>query len=92
MQDQPAESDKAVTLFLSYARADSAVAQRLASALEHAGFTLWWDAMIAGGEAYSRSIADALEKADWSSSYGRKARSNPTGSRTKPGMAAIDIA
>lgn len=64
MQDQPAESDKAVTLFLSYARADSAVAQRLASALEHAGFTLWWDAMIAGGEAYSRSIADALEKAD----------------------------
>jgi hypothetical protein len=47
MQDQPAESDKAVTLFLSYARADSAVAQRLASALERAGFTLWWDAMIA---------------------------------------------
>ena len=64
MQDQPAESDKAVTLFLSYARADSAVAQRLASALERAGFTLWWDAMIAGGEAYSRSISDALEKAD----------------------------
>lgn len=73
MQDQSSESDKTVTLFLSYARADSAIAQRLAVALERAGFTLWWDALIAGGETYSRSITDALENADlvvvlWSSS------------------------
>jgi TolB-like protein len=64
MQDRSSVSDKAVTLFLSYARADSAFAQRLAAALERSGFTLWWDALIAGGEAYSRSISDALEKAD----------------------------
>lgn len=64
MQDQRAESHKAVTIFLSYARADSAIAHRLATALERAGFTLWWDELIAGGEAYSRSIADALDKAD----------------------------
>lgn len=64
MQDQPHASEKAVTLFLSYARADSAFAHRLATTLEHAGFTIWWDALIEGGEAYSKSIAEALEKAD----------------------------
>jgi TolB-like protein/tetratricopeptide (TPR) repeat protein len=64
MQDQPSASDKAVTLFLSYARTDAAFAHRLATALEQAGFTIWWDALIEGGEAYSRSIAEALETAD----------------------------
>jgi TolB-like protein len=64
MQDQPRASDKAATLFLSYARADEAFAKRLATALERSGFTIWWDALIEGGEAYSRSIAEALEEAD----------------------------
>jgi TolB-like protein/tetratricopeptide (TPR) repeat protein len=64
MQHQPGASDERATLFLSYARPDSGFANRLASALQQAGFTVWWDAMIEGGEAYSRSIADALEKAD----------------------------
>lgn len=64
MQDQAGASDKAVTLFLSYARADGDYAHRLAAALEHAGFIIWWDALIEGGEAYSRSIAEALEQAD----------------------------
>ena len=64
MQDQPRASDKAVTLFLSYARADQAFANRLATTLEHAGYTIWWDALIEGGAAYSRSIAEALETAD----------------------------
>ena len=64
MPDQPRPTDKAATLFLSYSREDSATARRVASALEHAGYTIWWDALIEGGEAYSRSIADALEKAD----------------------------
>ena len=72
MQDQPRASDKAGTLFLSYSRADQAFASRLAAALEHGGYTVWWDALIEGGAAYSRSIAEALETADavlvlWSS-------------------------
>jgi len=72
MQDRSGASDKAVTLFLSYARADQAFANRLATTLEHAGYTIWWDALIEGGAAYSRSIAEALETADvvivlWSS-------------------------
>jgi TolB-like protein/Flp pilus assembly protein TadD len=64
MPDQPPVPTKAVTLFLSYSRGDEVHARRLAAALEHAGYTIWWDAMIAGGEAYSKSIAEALETAD----------------------------
>ncbi|HYX45364.1 MAG TPA: TIR domain-containing protein [Sphingomicrobium sp.] len=64
MPDQPHRTDKAVTLFLSYSREDETAAARVSNALEHAGYTIWWDALIEGGEAYSRSIADALEKAD----------------------------
>ena len=64
MADGQADSVKAATLFLSYARADEAFARRLAAALEHAGYTIWWDAMIEGGAAYARSIAEALEAAD----------------------------
>jgi len=72
VQDQPRASDKAGTLFLSYSRADQAFASRLAAALEHGGYTVWWDALIEGGAAYSRSISEALETADavlvlWSS-------------------------
>lgn len=64
MPDQPRPTDKAASLFLSYSREDAAHAKRVATALEHAGYTIWWDALIEGGEAYSRSIAEALEKAD----------------------------
>jgi len=64
MPDQSHASDKAVTLFLSYARDDEAYARRLASALKQSGYTIWWDALIQGGAAYSRSIAEALETAD----------------------------
>ena len=52
------------TIFLSYAHADKARAQRLASALEHSGYTVWWDAMIEGGSRFAHSIDDALAKAD----------------------------
>ena len=64
MPDQSHASEKAVTLFLSYARDDEAYARRLASALKQSGYTIWWDALIQGGAAYSRSIAEALETAD----------------------------
>ena len=52
------------TIFLSYAHTDKARAQRLASALEQSGYTVWWDAMIEGGSRFARSIDDALAKAD----------------------------
>jgi len=49
MADGPTDSVKSATLFLSYARADEPFARKLATALEQAGFTIWWDAMIEGG-------------------------------------------
>src|SRR6476661_3937775 len=64
MADGPTNSVKSATLFLSYARADEPFARRLAAALEHSGYTVWWDALIEGGAAFGRSIAAALEKAD----------------------------
>src|SRR5512139_806249 len=66
MPNEPPEpsSSKRPTLFLSYAHADEVPARRLAAALEQAGYTVWWDAMIEGGTAYAKSIAAALEAAD----------------------------
>lgn len=52
------------TIFLSYAHADKAKAQRIAAALEKSGYIVWWDQLIEGGSRYARSIDDALEKAD----------------------------
>ena len=56
--------DRRTILFLSYARPDRAHAQKLASALEQAGYELWWDALIEGGAQFARSIDEALAKAD----------------------------
>ena len=52
------------TLFLSYARADRARAEKLADVLTRAGYTVWWDALIEGGAQYATSIRQALETAD----------------------------
>ena len=64
MSNPPADSGNPVTLFLSYARTDEAKARRLATALEAQGYVVWWDALIEGGAAFARSIAEALDSAD----------------------------
>lgn len=64
MAEEPAAAANTATLFLSYARADEVFARRLAAALEHSGYTVWWDALIEGGAAFGRSIAEALDTAD----------------------------
>ena len=51
-------------IFLSYAHADRAKAQRLASILEQSGYTVWWDALVEGGSRFAKSIDEALDKAD----------------------------
>ena len=53
-----------LTLFLSYARPDRAVAEQLAGQLEQAGHTIWWDALIEGGANFTSSIRKALDAAD----------------------------
>ncbi len=52
------------TLFLSYARADRATAEKLTVALGAAGIEIWWDALIEGGAAFAKSIEAALMQAD----------------------------
>ena len=50
-------------VFLSYARGDRAVAERLAHAIGEAGLTVWWDRHIKGGAEFSRDIEHELEAA-----------------------------
>jgi TolB-like protein/Tfp pilus assembly protein PilF len=64
MGDDGAGNEKPATVFLSYARADETPARRLAAALEQRGYRVWWDALIEGGAAFSKSIAEALDTAD----------------------------
>lgn len=51
-------------IFLSYAREDQALAERLAAALEDAGKTVWWDRHIKGGAEFSKDIEEQLEAAE----------------------------
>ncbi len=71
MSDDPESDDlnapaatKPATIFLSYARADRAIAERLKDALKNAGFEVWWDALIEGGAQFTQSIDAALNAAD----------------------------
>lgn len=52
------------TLFMSYAHADQARAKTLATALEQAGYRVWWDALIEGGTRYAETIDQALQTVD----------------------------
>lgn len=51
-------------IFVSYAREDAGVVEELASALQTAGHTVWWDRQIKGGRQYSREIEAELNRAD----------------------------
>lgn len=52
------------SVFLSYAREDTSRLRPLASALERAGHTVWWDEHIPGGDQFADAIERALESAD----------------------------
>ena len=51
-------------IFLSYAREDSIVAEKLATSLESAGHEVWWDRRLDGGEDFAAGIETALAQAD----------------------------
>jgi TolB-like protein len=51
------------TVFVSYARADRKAALPVIHALEAAGFPVWWDGMLEGGERYLGTTEAALESA-----------------------------
>ena len=52
------------SVFLSYDREDADRAATLATALESAGHSVWWDRHIKGGAQYSNAIEKALKQAD----------------------------
>lgn len=54
---------KPSTVFVSYSRADQKRALPVIELLEQAGFAVWWDGLIGGGERFSRTTATALETA-----------------------------
>jgi len=51
-------------VFISYARPDRPQAERLARALQVAGFTVWWDLEdLRSGESFNRAVQQALKEA-----------------------------
>lgn len=52
------------SVFLSYDHEDVARAARIASALENAGHSVWWDRHIHGGAEFQSEIEKAVEEAD----------------------------
>jgi TolB-like protein len=53
-----------LTAFLSYARVDQEQAARVARSLTATGMDVWWDTLIEGGAAFTKSIEAALERCD----------------------------
>jgi adenylate cyclase len=53
------------SIFLSYARDDSAKAARIASALEAGGHSVWWDQHIGAGTRFGAEIEEALRAAEY---------------------------
>jgi TolB-like protein/Tfp pilus assembly protein PilF len=50
-------------VFVSYARADEKAAKAIIDMLDRAGFHVWWDGLIPGGERFGTLISKALEGA-----------------------------
>jgi len=50
-------------VFVSYARADERAAKAIIDLLDRAGFHVWWDGLIPGGERFGTLISKALEGA-----------------------------
>ena len=50
-------------LFISYARGDRPIADRLAKAFEKLHWTVWWDRELVVGEIFDKHIKEALKKA-----------------------------
>lgn len=53
----------ASTVFVSYSREDRQRALPIIKVIEQAGFIVWWDGLLEGGERFARITEDALERA-----------------------------
>ena len=57
------ETPKATTIFVSYSRDDRKRALPVIQLLEAAGYAVWWDGMLEGGERFAATTAHALDTA-----------------------------
>jgi len=53
----------ATTVFFSYSRVDQKQALPIISAIEKAGYRVWWDGMLEGGTSFLETTEEALESA-----------------------------
>lgn len=60
---EPGGMASTYTVFLSYARADRKAALAVVRVLEGAGYRVWWDGLLEGGERFSRTTEAELEHA-----------------------------
>lgn len=58
-----AEAPRATTVFVSYSRDDRKRVLPVIQLLEAAGYAVWWDGLLAGGERYANTTAHALDTA-----------------------------
>ncbi|MEY4237479.1 MAG: hypothetical protein RL339_80, partial [Pseudomonadota bacterium] len=61
--EQTAAAARPTTVFISYSRADQKRALPVIELLERAGYAVWWDGLLEGGERFSRTTAAALKTA-----------------------------
>ena len=61
--DAKGAGDDAKAVFVSYSRDDRQAALPVIELLEKAGFSVWWDGLLAGGERFSQATEAALEGA-----------------------------
>ena len=57
-------SPQLASVFVSYSRGDQKRALQLINALEQAGFRVWWDGLLEGGDTFLPTTEAALEGAD----------------------------
>ena len=61
--EQGAASDEPTSVFVSYCRVDQKAALPVIHTLEEAGYSVWWDGKLEGGERYLKTTETALEGA-----------------------------
>ncbi len=62
--DEAGQATESASLFVSYSRADQKRALPIIMALEQAGFRVWWDGLLEGGDTFLPTTEAALEGAD----------------------------
>ena len=57
------ETPEPTSVFFSYSREDQTKALPIIRLIEAAGFSIWWDGLLEGGERFSRATEEALNRA-----------------------------